>query len=472
VASARPAPDESFRAHAPEPGPSAEFVPTAATRTQLHDGIPVFVVKQASPFVAIRLVAIGGVADVGSDHAEALALMLALMRTGTTNRSWVELRQAYAADSITEPGFAVGPDAISMTIEAPVGKLRRAVELLSDVALHPLFEEKEVPRMRLAHASLRENDGNDLLGIADRALRRQLFGTHPYASVWGTPAQIRALGRADLVPLHARMFQPSRMAFFVCGDVEPDDVTQALDGAFGTMPVGGAAPRPLPEPHLPKGPRLLLVDKPGATIAAISVGFPGPAWPAPDVHAAIIANDALADVGSGRLTQRLRVEASAVPWVTVNRYALRSGGALGWHTRVATDRVVQVLEEAERATRAFASQGPTDQEFAAIRDRAAYSFAAAFEATPETARIFAEAWVAGEPPDALVQRPRRVAALGVEDVRAVAARYFDVDRMRVVVVGDASALVAPLGALGWGPIDVRDAQLRPAAARKTEHAAR
>lgn len=472
AASASPPPDESFRAHPPEPGPPVAFVPPTAVRSQLRDGIPVFVVKQASPFVAIRLVALGGLPEVGADRAEAVSLMLSVMPDGTTDRSWAELRRAYAADSLTEPTANIESDGVTLAMMAPREKLHRAVELLADVVLHPLYDDKEVVRIRTARANARENDASDVLAIADRTVRRQVFGAHPYAAITGSPAQIRAVGRADLVSLHARIFQPVRMAFFVVGGVEPDDVTQALDGAFGAMPASGAAPRPAAEPHLPNGPRLVLVDKPGTTIAAVSAAFLGPAWPAPDAYAAMMANVVFADGANGRLTERLRVEASAVPWVAVDRFQVRSGGLLGWHTRVATDRVAQVLEEADRATRAFASQGPTDSELATLRDSAAYSFAASFEATSDTAHTFASEWLAGRQPDALTQHPSRMAALGIDDVRAAAAKYLDADRMRVVVVGDASALAAPLAALGWGPVDVRKPEPQPAAARRSERAAR
>jgi len=448
------------------------FVPPVAVRSQLRNGIPVFVVKQDSPFVAIRLVALGGLPELGPDRAEAINLTLDLMRAGTTDQSWNTLRQTYAAESMTEPTSYVQPDYVAMAMVAPAEKLSRAADLLAGIVRRPAFDETEVARIGLMHAQGRESQANEVLTIADRALPRLLFGKHPYAALAGTPAQIRALKRADVVAIHARLFQASRLAFFVAGSVEPDDATKALDATFGDMKATGAAPPAAPTPRPPSGPRLLLVDKPGTSIAAIVGGFTGPAFAAPDVWAAIVATNVLADGVEGRLALRLREELGAVGWIGLERSQIRSGGWLAWETRASTDRVVQVLQESDRIIRALASKGPTDDELVAMRNRAAFSFAASFEAASDTARVFADGWGAGEPLERLAERPKRIAALSADDVRAAAARYLDADRMRVVVVGDASSLAQPLAELGWGPVDVRDLEGRPVAAHGSARASR
>jgi hypothetical protein len=42
-------------------------------------------------------------------------------------------------------------------------------------------------------------------------------------------------------------------------------------------------------------------------------------------------------------------------------------------------------------------------------------------------------------------------------VKSAAARYLDADHMRTVIVGDWAKLRGSLVALGWGPIEVRNA---------------
>jgi hypothetical protein len=69
------------------------------------------------------------------------------------------------------------------------------------------------------------------------------------------------------------------------------------------------------------------------------------------------------------------------------------------------------------------------------------------------------------PLDALAQRPKHLVGLTAASVRQASALYLDVNRMRVVVVGDWAALRGPLSALECGPIQVSDTTGAPVQGR-------
>jgi predicted Zn-dependent peptidase len=149
-----------------------------------------------------------------------------------------------------------------------------------------------------------------------------------------------------------------------------------------------------------------------------------------------------------------------VSGLSVSWYRARSGGILGWNTRAATARVASVLAEVDREVRAFASQGPTEEQVAWARDREVLSFASSFETAASAAGVFAWASATSRSADDVGQTPSRFSAVTPDAVKSAAARYLDGDRVRTVVVGDWAALRASLTALGWGRIEVRDAGFR------------
>ena len=456
VSSAPPvALDEPFRQHAPEAAPPTPFVVPAPTHTQLRNGIPVTFVPQPTPFVALRVVAAGGIPDVGGDKVEVVTLMLRSMRTGTTTRNFSALEDAYVTLDMPEPSVWVYPDAVAISMVAPVDKLRAMTDLAADIALRPSLDAKLLERWREQDARRREGEASDPALVAERVLRGALFGNHPYGTIASSAARIRDVKRAEAVALQAKVFDGSRLSLVVAGGGGEKDVVSALDDAFGAVKRAGATAPRVPAPRLPSA-RIVVVDQPGTAIAAISAGFVGPNAAARDVDAAVVAIDSLADASLGKATLRLRDELGTVPWMSASWWQLRSSGFLGWKTRTANDQVATVLTEVDRAVRALASQGPGDQDFGDVRDRDALSFAASFETAADTARTFATSVLLGQPSEAVTDRPRRLAQLTSADVRAAAAKYLDADRMRVVVVGDWAKLEAPLTALGWGPIELRD----------------
>jgi zinc protease len=453
VASAALRPDESFRERPPAPEPARPFVVPAATRLRLRNGIPVVVAQQPSSFVAIRIGAAGGVADVGPERVEVVDEMVRDLMAGAGKRSLPELRDAFVSLSMPEPEASWDVDTVSISLLVPAAKLREGIALAADLALRPSFDPKDLDRRPELHAAPAEK--RDDADVVESVLRRVLFGSHIYAGGAVPGARRRAVTRADVVSLHARLFDASRLSIVVAGGAEAKDVAAWLEDAFGAMP-RRAGPRPAtPAPRPPSGPRLVVVDRPGAAVATIAMGVVGPADGAADLEAARLALDALTDRVFGRITTRLRGELGYVQSITTDVTPWLAGGSMRWRMRARSDRVAPVLVEADRILRDFASTGAAADDLAGTKARRALAFASMFETSASTARELLRPQVYQEPDDTLAKLPGRIAAVSPEEVKAAAARWLDADQVRTVVVGDWAALQALLAALGWGPVELR-----------------
>lgn len=456
-----PADDETFREHPPAAEPGRPFVPPSATRAVLSNGVPVLVVPQPSPFVAIRIVALGGLADVGADRMEVLDEMVRAYRSGTDRHSYTELLGMYAATLMPEPEVFWNPDAVSFSLVVPAASGRAAIAFAAELALRPTFDPKLYERWREKEAPIAENPTDDN-AIARAVMFRVLFGRHPYGARDRSVTRMRAVTRAELVALQARLVDASRLAIVVAGGVGDAPVVAALEGAFGSVPRANSNGRPVMAPVMPlptpadAPPRLVVVDRPGETIATIFMAGLGPAFGTPDVEAATVALDAVASGALGRLTARLRDQLGYAPWVAPESALFRVGGLLGWRARPTTAHVAQTLTEADRILRAFAAAGPAEGELADVREHDGLAFSSWFETAVRTTLAFSWPLAYGEPDDTLAKRPQRYAALSAADVRTAAARYLDPDKMRIVVVGDWAKLQGQLTGLGWGPIELRD----------------
>jgi zinc protease len=385
--------------------------------------------------------------------------MMLAFHAGSTTRSIYDIRDTYVKLGMLEPETFWYPDAIAISFVAPATRLRSLVDIAADFTLRASLDQKNFERWRDQEANRDEDQASDAATTADRLLRRVLFGSHAYGVGILSPAHTRAVKRPDLVALHGKVTDASRLAIVVAGGVEDSDVMTLLDDAFGaqasTGQVGAGVVR-APPPAVTSSARLVVVDKPGTSIAAIASGFVGPAYGASDVEASIAAVAVLADTSFGRVTVRLRQELNDVPWLSPTWSELRASGSLGWKTRAATDRVAPALAEADRIVRAFAAQGPTDEELVRVRDREVFASAASFQTVAETSRAWSWVLAYGQPDDAIMKEPERYAALTNDAVKSAAARYLDASRMRTVVVGDWAKLRGPLTALGWGPIELRN----------------
>jgi zinc protease len=271
-----------------------------------------------------------------------------------------------------------------------------------------------------------------------------------------------------VVALHARLFDTSRLSVAVAGGAEVEEVLSALEDAFYVAPKKPPHPPPAAPPKVPAGPRLVVVDKPGRTIATIVMGAVGPAYGSTEVGATWLALDTLADSAFGRLTTQLRDQVGDVARLSSDCSWLGLAGEVSWEARAPTERVGPVLVEAERVLRQLAAEGPREDELADVKGRRRLAFASWFETTSVTSRELSLPLVHQKPDDTLAKFPDLFATLSASDVKAAVGRYFDPTRVHAVIVGDGTRLLPSLTALGWGPVELRtvDAAVVPPARAK------
>ena len=122
-----------------------------------------------------------------------------------------------------------------------------------------------------------------------------------------------------------------------------------------------------------------------------------------------------------------------------------------------------MLAELER----IRAEPVTDDELAAARDYLVGVFPIRFETPGAVLGALAGLAVHDLPDDELTRYRERIEAVTSDDVLAAAREHIDLDRLAIVIVGDADTIASELGRRGPGRIDVeRDERRRPRAATR------
>jgi zinc protease len=244
----------------------------------------VLVAEHGIPAVSVNLVIPGGKLFVPTAKAGLAEATAALLTKGTSRRTAPEI--AGTIDAVGGVlGASAGSDFASITSRVTSDQLDLALDLVSDVLLHPGFPAAELDRWRqqaLSDLQLRAADGDYL---ADVAFQRVVFGSSPYgAPRIGTDASLRAISQKDLVEFHAQHYVPAGAFLAVVGDLTPETAWPKIEHAFGAWqgvaPMVPAAPR-LASPTEKR--RILVLDKPDAVQTQIRIGGPGLAFGDPDL---------------------------------------------------------------------------------------------------------------------------------------------------------------------------------------------
>jgi zinc protease len=261
------------------PGPTTahpEPTPVAVTPSAPAPKGPVTLRAPDSPVVAFRIAFDAGSADDPAGKEGLTQLVATLMSEGgTQSLTYAQLSERLypLAASI---GVQVDRDETVFVATVTRASLDRFYPLLRDVILAPRFDEASFARLKARQTSdlTSELRGANDEAFGKEALQWMLYEGHPYGHpTEGTEHGLASITLDDVKGHYARALCKDRVTVGVAGGY-PDgfDGVVAQDMAK-LAPCAGERAK-LPPPPERHGFQLLVVDKPAAGAAAISMGFP------------------------------------------------------------------------------------------------------------------------------------------------------------------------------------------------------
>jgi zinc protease len=272
-------------------------------------GIPVFHEPSHDvPIVDVEIIAREG-ALTDPIGREGLTKMSAqLMRRGTRKLSTEQIDEA--VDAL---GASLAVNAGHGLVRFSGAVIRRNLEpflaLLGEMVTKPAMRARDFDRLRReVHADLIAVRDHDR-GLAYRAFRQHLFGSHLYGRpVTGTLSSIAAITRGEILAQHEKIFTTGSLVIGVAGDVAQDTLQPLIDRAFRGVPEGSTARVRLGAPRLARGRRVLVVDKPERTQTQVYAGTLCIKAAEPDFHSLLVSNTAFGGSFTSRLMQEVRVK--------------------------------------------------------------------------------------------------------------------------------------------------------------------
>jgi zinc protease len=423
----------------------------------LRSGLPLWVLpRRELPVVAATLV-LGGGAGVQVEGPPGVAnLTSSMMDEGTTMRS--SSRIAEEAERMgTSLSTSCGWDGSYVSFQCLSPYLDASLDLAVDVLRNPTFPEPEWSRIRgQTLAALRsERDSAD--SRAYRGLLLALFPEgHPYRlPIDGDEASVSAASRDDLLSFHRRFHGPSRAAWVVAGDIDPERLAEALDRRLEGWEGSPTEPPALFRPEPLERPRILVLDRPGSVQAAVRAGHVGLHRLDPDFTDALVLNHILGGQFTSRLNTRLREEKGFTYGIRSHFDARLAAGPFSVSAALQADRLAEALEDLRREVLALRDdRPPTQAELDDARRSLIEGQARHFETPSALVSRYASLFVHGLPDDHHARFPERLSTVTVDSLRTVANRQIHPDYMVFVVVADAATVADSLKRLEWAEVTV------------------
>ncbi len=413
---------------------------------KLENGMTLFLMERHDlPIATLRWMMPSGSSISDPAGKEGLAMITAqMLRKGAAARNATQIAEAVdfvggTLECGSSQQFASG------TAEFVKKDLDVGLELLADTLLKPTFIEEELKKM-----IEQEIDGikqaKELPGeVLPLYFQRFLYGSHPFSRpAGGTETSLATITREDVVAFYSKCYAPNQLVLAIAGDFSSATMEQAVRQGFGGWRKSSVSSPPLSEPQRAVGRKALLVEKPDATQVFFRVGNVSLAR----TNADWIAVQVLNTLFGGRFTSMLNTELRIQSGITyhANTYfeSRRVPGAFAMYFYTANETGMRAAKMALDVLDRFRAKGITTEQLQSAKAYIKGQFGPTLQTNDELADIMCDLHFYGLGPDYINTYLDRVDAVTMEDARRVIDKYFPLQDLRFVIIGQGT-IIEPIG---------------------------
>jgi zinc protease len=328
-----------------------------------------------------------------------------------------------------------------------VEHLDKAMNLLADVTINPVFDPNEFEKLRrqiLTGLAVQEQSPEYL---AEKEFARQLYGQHPYArTVEGTTGDIKQLSAQDLKDWWTQHIGPKGATLIFAGDIELEKAVTLAEKYFGNWKNSSVIPdTKLPDFPAVENTRIVLVDFPGSAQVQIRAGCRSMTRKdQPDYFTGRVVNNYFGTSFNSWVNETLRVQKGLTYGASAYFTAQRQSGYFAVNTFTKNQSAAQAVQCILDLLVRLRKEEPSAQELDDSKCYISGSFIQRQETPQQTA---GDLWLLeSENLDReyyknLVQVVQNTSA---QDCVKLAKKTLNPEKLVIVVVGDAGAIKTDL----------------------------
>jgi len=388
------------------------------------------------PLPHVRSVSLGvwltrGSRHEGDDSPGIAHFVEHMLFKGTMTRSAEEIAQT--VDSVGgHMDAATGKENANYGIKVLDEHLALAVDVLSDVVLHPRFDPGDIEREKSVVAEeikMVEDMPDDLV---HELFIERFWAGHPLGrAILGTQESVSALDRDVLQAYFGSAHAAGNIVVAAAGHFEHARLRDLVEATFGSLPRGGPAPAEAPPAEYP----VLLVRTKDLEQSHVCLG--GGAYPQNHAqrYAALVFNTLLGGSMSSRLFQNVREKRGLAYSVGSSLSAFRDAGLLSVYAGCSNTKVDEVVRVVMDELRAVVAQPVGEAELTRAKDNVRGGLILGLESTWQHAAYLARQELYFDEPFTLDDTLAGIDAVTVDDVGRVARELLTRAPLSAAVVG-------------------------------------
>ena len=287
---------------------------------------------------------------------------------GTTSRSAQQIAREVDSMGGNLDAFT-SKENVCFNIKVLEEKADPALDVLSDLVLHPTFAAEDVTREQgvILEEIKMDEDNPDYL--VNEIFSQKFWKGDPLGRpILGTAKTVSSFNQEILFHEHARRFAAQTMVFSAAGDLEHDAFVEQIERRFGSLT---AHPDPLIPGHTPPAaqPHITLKRKRSLEQVQICLGVPAPPINDPRRYGLYLMNTILGGGMSSRLFQTIREDRGLAYSIYSEMSPFRDTGSLCVYAGASIEKSREVVQLTVQELQRLTSEEVPEAELARAKDQ-------------------------------------------------------------------------------------------------------
>jgi predicted Zn-dependent peptidase len=356
---------------------------------------------------------------------------------GTTSRSAQQI--ARQVDSIGGNMDAfTGKETICFNIKVLDEHLPVALDILSDLVLNPVFNQKDIVREKgvILEEIKMDEDNPDYL--VHEIFTQNFWKDHPLGKpILGTKETVRSFKQENLFDFYRRRFAPNNIIISAAGNLNHQrfvDLIQQRFAPLSPVPNGHHDPAPAVTP------RIITRNKKALEQVQLCVGVPSHPISHEKRYVSYVLNTVLGGGMSSRLFQKVREEQGLVYSIYSDLNPYRDTGCLTVYAGTSVESTREVVESVLAEFRELKAKPLTDEEVRRAKDQLKGSLMLSLESSTSRMSNLARQEMYFERFFSLDETIEQIESVTAQELSEMSNQLFQIDKIAITALGNLDGL--------------------------------
>ena len=358
---------------------------------------------------------------------------------GTTSRSAQQIAREVDTIGGNLDAFT-GKEMVCFNIKVLDENVAPALDVLSDLVLHPTFTPEELAREQgvILEEIKMDEDNPDYL-VHEIFTQNFWKGDALGRPILGTEKTVSSFNQQVVFDFYNSRFTPRNMVFSAAGNLEHDAFVAQVERQFGSLAADGA--EPIAGPAAPTAtPHITLKRKKSLEQVQLCLGVPAPPVNDPSRYGVYLLNTMLGGGMSSRLFQTIREDQGLAYSIYSEMNPFRDTGSLCVYAGTSVDKTEKVLRLTLEELRRLKEETVSEAELKRAKDQLKSNMVIGLESSGSRMSNLARQQMYFGRFFGVDEIIEEIEAVTPDDVQELAQRFFRPEAIALTLLGNLGSM--------------------------------